>query len=81
MSEFEVDFNCSSDAASQDKRSKKGYSQGRSIIHTNVAEALKLRQVQLVLILCTSELREPVLIRFKYVYSYVLLGYHVSKIS
>lgn len=32
-------------AVTQGKKAKKGYGQGRSIIHANVAEALKLRQV------------------------------------
>lgn len=44
------DFNCAplGDTAyttSQGKRTKKNYGQGRSVIHANVAEALKMKQV------------------------------------
>ncbi len=46
------DFNCDplSDTAymmTQGKRIKKSYGQGRSVIHANVAEALKMRQVSI----------------------------------
>ncbi len=56
-----MDFN-SSDPAAQEKKARKGYGQGRSIIHTNVAEALKMRQVGNVYSYVTSFLAEQVVL-------------------
>lgn len=51
MSAADQDFNCdplgvTAYTVTQGKRIKKNYGQGRSVIHANVAEALKMRQVR-----------------------------------
>ena len=47
MSSFEEDLGplAEAGAANQGKRIKRGYGTGKSLIHANVAEALKMRQV------------------------------------